>query len=98
MSASREHSWATGSTVPRPRNSWPFLTGERLTGKRDHAILARPLGCGRQQLAHLKVEDIVERERAAIVDLVGKGKARADRGPYWVKQGVGQWTCGAGIT
>jgi site-specific recombinase XerD len=75
---------------------------ERLIGKRDHAILALLLGCGlrRQELAQLKVDDIVEREgRAVIVDLVGKGRRRRTVAvPYWVKQSVGQWTAAAGIT
>jgi len=50
---------------------------ERLIGKRDHALLALLVGCGlrRQELAELKVEDIVQREgRAVIIDLVGKGR------------------------
>ena len=75
---------------------------ERLIGNRDHAILALLLGCGlrRQELAQLKVEDIVEREgRAVIVDLVGKGRrVRTVAVPYWVKQSVNQWTTAAGIT
>jgi integrase len=65
-------------------------------------ILALLLGCGlrRQELAQLKVEDIVEREgRAVIVDLVGKGRrVRTVAVPYWVKQSVKQWTSAAGIT
>jgi integrase len=38
---------------------------ERLIGKRDHVILALLLGCGlrRQELAQLKVEEIVEKGR-----------------------------------
>jgi integrase len=75
---------------------------ERLIGKRDHAILALLLGCGlrRQELAQLKVDDIVEREgRAVIVDLVGKGRRRRTVAvPYWVKQSVGYWTAAAGIS
>jgi integrase len=75
---------------------------ERLIGKRDHAILALLLGCGlrRQELAHLKAEDIVDREgRAVIVDLVGKGRrVRTVAVPHWVKQSVNQWTAAAGIT
>jgi integrase len=75
---------------------------ERLIGKRDHAILALLLGCGlrRQELAQLKVEDIVEREgRSVIVDLVGKGRrVRTVAVPFWVKQSVEQWIAAAGIT
>jgi site-specific recombinase XerD len=75
---------------------------ERLIGRRDHALLALLLGCGlrRQELAQLKLEDIVEREgRAVIVDLVGKGRRRRTVAvPYWVKQSVDQWTTAAGIT
>jgi len=75
---------------------------ERLIGNRDHAILALLLGCGlrRQELAQLKVNDIVEREgRAVIVDLVGKGRrVRTVAVPYWVKQSVNQWIAAAGLT
>jgi site-specific recombinase XerD len=75
---------------------------ERLIRNRDHAILALLLGCGlrRQELAQLKVDDIVEREgRAVIVDLVGKGRrVRTVAVPYWVRQSVNQWIAAAGIT
>jgi integrase len=74
---------------------------ERLIGKRDHALLALLLGCGlrRQELAHLKVEEIVEREgRAVIVDLIGKGgRRRTVAVPFWVKKSVEEWTAAAGI-
>jgi site-specific recombinase XerD len=74
---------------------------ERLVGKRDHAILALLLGCclRRQELAHLKVEEIVEREgRSVIVDLVGKGRrVRTVVVPYGVKQSIEQWTTAAGL-
>lgn len=75
---------------------------ERLIGKRDHALLALLIGCGlrRQELAELKVEDIVEREgRAVIIDLVGKGRrVRTVAIPFWVKQSIDRWTQAAGIT
>jgi site-specific recombinase XerD len=75
---------------------------EKLIGKRDHALLALLIGCGlrRQELAQLKFEEIVEREgRAAIVDLVGKGRrVRTVAVPFWVKQSVDRWTQAAGIT
>jgi integrase len=74
---------------------------ERLIGKRDYALLALLLGCGlrRQELAHLKVEEIVEREgRAVIVDLIGKGgRRRTVAVPFWVKESVAAWTAAAGI-
>lgn len=75
---------------------------ERLIGKRDHALLALLVGCGlrRQELAELKVEDIVQREgRAVIIDLVGKGRrGRTVAIPFWVKQSIDRWTQAAGIT
>jgi integrase len=59
-------------------------------------FLALLLGCGlrRQELAHLKVEEIVEREgRAVIVDLIGKGgRRRTVAVPFWVKESVAAWT------
>ncbi len=62
-----------------PVHSSPQKAGflKKLFGKHDHALLALLLGCGlrRQELASLKVGDIVEREgRAVIVDLLGKGR------------------------
>jgi integrase len=75
---------------------------EKLNGKRDHALLALLIGCGlrRQELAQLKFEEIVEREgRAAIVDLVGKGRrVRTVAVPFWVKQSIDRWAQAAGIT
>jgi integrase len=75
---------------------------EKLIGKRDHTLLALLIGCGlrRQELAELKFSDIVEREgRAAIVDLVGKGRrVRTVAVPFWVKQSIDRWTQAAGIT
>jgi site-specific recombinase XerD len=75
---------------------------EKLIGKRDHTLLALLIGCGlrRQELAQLKFSEIVEREgRAAIVDLVGKGRrVRTVAIPFWVKQSVDRWTQAAGIT
>jgi integrase len=72
-----------------------------LIGNRDRAILVLLLGCGlrRQELAQLKLDDIVEREgRTVIVDLVGKGRrVRTVAVPHWVKQSVNQWTKAAGI-
>jgi site-specific recombinase XerD len=72
---------------------------ERLIGKRDHALLALLLGCGlrRQELAHLKVEEIVEREgRAVIVDLIGKGgRRRTVAALFWVKKSVKEWMAAA---
>ena len=74
---------------------------EKLIGKRDHALLALLIGCGlrRQELAQLKFSDIVEREgRAAIVDLVGKGRrVRTVAIPFWVKQSIDRWTGAADI-
>jgi integrase/recombinase XerD len=54
----------------------------------------------RQELAQLKVKDIVEREgRTVIINLVGKRRRiRTVAVPCWVKQSVGQWTAAAGIT
>jgi site-specific recombinase XerC len=67
----------------------------------DHALLALLIGCGlrRQELAQLKFEEIVEREgRAAIVDLVGKGRRiRRVAVPFWVKQSIDRWTQAASL-
>jgi site-specific recombinase XerD len=68
-------------------------------GKRDRALLALLMGCGlrRQELAHLRIEDIQQRDgRWCIVDLVGKGsRVRTVPIPHWGKAAVDDWLAAA---
>ncbi len=69
---------------------------------RDHAMLARLIGCGlrRGELLALRLESIQRREEHwVIADLVGKGgHVRTVPIPPWVKSTVDAWTMTAGIT
>ena len=73
----------------------------KLKGKRDYVILALLVGCAlrRQELASLKIEDILLRDgRWVIIDLRGKGgRIRTVAVPIWVKQGIDAWIAEAKI-
>jgi len=70
-------------------------------GKRDRALLAVLIGSGlrREELAHLEVADLEEREgRCVIPELVGKGqRVRLVPVPCWVKDALDAWTATASI-
>jgi integrase len=65
-------------------------------GKRDRVILAFLTGCGlrRQELAHLRLEQIQQRDgRWVVADLVGKGsRLRTVPIPSWIKPLLDAWT------
>jgi integrase len=73
----------------------------KIKGKRDYVILALLVGCAlrRQELASLKIEDILLRDgRWVIIDLRGKGgRIRTVAVPIWVKQGIDAWIAEAKI-
>jgi len=70
-------------------------------GKRDRALLAVLIGSGlrREELAHLEVADLEEREgRCVIPELVGKGqRVRLVPVPGWGKAALDAWTAAASI-
>jgi len=69
--------------------------------RRDHAMLAVPIGCGlrRGELLALRLESLQQREEHwVIADLVGKGgHVRTVPVPTWVKATIDTWTTAAGI-
>jgi integrase len=73
-----------------------------LRGKRNHAILAMLIGCGRRrgELLSLAMDSIrVREEHWVIADLKGKeGHIRTVPVPQWVKAAVDGWSTAAGIT
>ena len=81
---SRLGNWLTASEASA---FWQSPDGRTLTGKRNRAMPAILLGCGRRrrELAELTVESLQRREeRWAIVDLVGKGRhVRTVPVPNW---------------
>lgn len=80
---------------------WQSPDSERMKGKRDRALLALLLACGlrRHEAAHLRVEDLQQREdHWAIVDLVGKGRhIRTVPMPDWVHAELLEWIRSAAI-
>jgi integrase len=74
---------------------------ETRKGQRDRAVLGLLVGCAlrRSEAAHLKLEDIQQRDgRWVIVDLRGKhGHIRTVPVPGWVKLAVDEWAAAAGI-
>lgn len=71
-----------------------------LKGLRDRAVLAVLIGCGlrRSEAAIFSVSHIEQRERWAIVDIVGKReKMRTVPMPSWAKQAIDSWTYAARI-
>jgi integrase len=73
-----------------------------LRGKRNHAIVARRIGCGlrRGELLSLAMDSIqVRDEHWVIADLIGKGgHIRTVPIPPWVKVAIDAWTAAASIT
>ncbi len=68
---------------------------------RDRALLGMLMGCGlrRDELAHITVEQLQQREgRWVLVDIEGKGRRlRSVPMPGWTKARIDQWTAAAGI-
>src|SRR5271170_3930694 len=75
---------------------------DNLRSCRNRALLALLIGCGlrRAEVTNLRAEGLQLREgRWVIADLRGKGgHIRTIPGPQWVKDAVGNWIVGAGIT
>jgi site-specific recombinase XerD len=75
--------------------------GNKLKGKRDHALLALLLACGlrRHEAVGLRLEHLEQREEHwAIVDLKGKaGHVRTIPVPGWVMEELRVWLNAAGI-
>jgi integrase len=73
-----------------------------LRSRRNRALLSLLIGCGlrRAEVTTLRLEDLQLREgHWVIADLRGKGgHIRTIPVPQWVKEGVDNWTVGAGIT
>lgn len=80
---------------------WQFPSIETLKGKRDRAMMAVLLGCGRRrrEIAELRFDHLQRREdHWAIVDLVGKGgHIRTVPVPDWVKHLLDEWFTAAEI-
>jgi integrase len=76
-------------------------TGNTLQGRRNYALLALLIGCGRRraEATTLRLEDFQLREgHWVIADLIGKGgHIRTIPVPDWVKATVDSWTLTAGI-
>ena len=74
--------------------------GEGLKAVRDRALLGLLIGCGlrRDELAHITVEQIQQREgRWVLVDIDGKGRRlRSVPMPGWTKARIDQWTAASG--
>jgi len=78
------------------------LCSDTLRGKRDRAILAVLLGCGRRraETVTIRMEDLrLREEHCLIADLIGKGRhVRTVPMPGWVKRAIDDWTARAEIT
>jgi site-specific recombinase XerD len=73
-----------------------------LRGKRDRAILAVLIGCGRRraEVITIRLGDVqLREEHCVIADLIGKGRhVRTVPMPGWVKRAIDDWTATAEIT
>lgn len=83
-------------TLEQAQNLLVAPTGESLRAVRDRALLGLLIGCGlrRDELAHITVEQIQQREgRWVLVDIEGKGRRlRSVPMPGWTKARIDGWT------
>jgi integrase len=88
-------------TAEQAHSLWQAPDNQGLKGKRDRALLALLLACGRgrHEAVGLRIDDLQQREEHwAIVDLVGKaGHVRTVPIPDWVKGQLDEWLRAAGI-
>src|SRR6266571_245858 len=88
-------------TADQGQRLWQAPDEQRLTGKRDRALLALLLACGlrRHEAVTLTLDHLQQREdHWAIVDLVGKaGHVRTVPVPGWVKCELQEWLNAAAI-
>ena len=87
-------------TLEQAQNLLVAPGGEGLKAIRDRALLGLLIGCGlrRDELAHITVEQIQQREgRWVLVDIEGKGRRlRSVPMPGWTKARIDIWTAASG--
>ena len=103
VKGARQHGVRSGNWLTRDQTQKMLQTPDvdKLTGKRDRALLAVMFGCGlrRSEVCALTFAHVQQREgRWVIVDLIGKhGRVRTIPVPSWVKAAIDRWVEAAGI-
>lgn len=104
VKGTKSHGVRTGHWLTRAQAEELISSPDPATkkGARDRLILGLLLGCGlrRNELAHLRFEDIQQRDgRWVVANLLGKGgRLRTVPAPAWAKVLLDAWSAASGLT